>query len=47
MDGVPSSEEIRDHYLHLDKKDQDKDWRPFNRLLTLLRNVDGLRIYRL
>ena len=47
MDGVPSSEEIRDHYLHLDKKDQDKDWKPFNRLLILLRKFDGLRIYRL
>ena len=47
MDGNPTHEEIRAHYHRLDKADQDKDWKPFNQLLLLLKKFDGLRIYRL
>ncbi len=47
MDGRPSHEEILTHYRALDRVDQDKDWKPFNRLLELLKKFDGLRIYRL
>ena len=47
MDGRVTSEDIRKHYLQLDKKYQDKDWKPFNNLLVLLKKFDGLRIYRL
>ena len=47
MDGDPSPEEIRTHYFSLSEEDQDKDWKPFNRLLQLLKKFDGLRIYRL
>ena len=47
MEGSPSSEEIRAHYFSLSEKDQDKDWKPFNRMLQLLKKFDGLRIYQL
>ena len=47
MDGKLTHEEVRAHYQRLDTKDQDKDWRPFNKLLVLLKKFDGLRIYRL
>ena len=47
MDGAPSSEEIREHYLSLPEKEQDKDWKPFNSLLKLIKKYDGLRIYKL
>ena len=47
MDGVVSTEDIREHYLSLPEKDQDKDWRPFNSMLKLLKKFDGLRIYHL
>ena len=47
MDGSPSSDEIRSHYFSLPEEDQDKDWKPFNRMLTLLKKFDGLRIYQL
>ena len=46
MDGDPSSEEIRMHYFDLPEEDQDKDWKPFNRMLKLLKKFDGLRIYQ-
>ena len=39
--------EIAAHYDSLDEADQDKDWRPFNSMLLLLKKFDGLRIYKL
>ena len=47
MDGNPSSQQIRRHYLGLSPEDQDKDWKPFNKMLELLKKFDGLRIYRM
>ena len=47
MDGTVSMEDIREHYLSLPTEDQDKDWRPFNSMLRLLKKYDGLRIYHL
>ena len=47
MDGAVTSEDIRDHYLSLPEADQDKDWKPFNSMLKLLKKFDGLRIYKL
>ena len=47
MDGEPTDAEIAAHYLGLDEADQDKDWKPFNSMLALLKKFDGLRIYRL
>ena len=47
MDGNPSSEQIQQHYYSLPEADQDKDWKPFNAMLKLLKKFDGLRIYRL
>ena len=47
MDGTVTTEEIRDHYFTLSEEDQDKDWKPFNSMLRLLKKFDGLRIYRL
>ena len=47
MDGPLSSESILAHYNDLPEEDQDKDWKPFNVLLQLLKKFDGLRIYQL
>ena len=47
MDGTFTTEDIRDHYLTLPVEDQDKDWKPFNSMLKLLKKFDGLRIYKL
>ena len=47
MDGDPSTEEIRLHFLSLSEAEQDKDWKPFNSMLRLLKKFDGLRIYKL
>ena len=47
MDGEPTDEEITAHFEGLDEADQDKDWKPFNSMLLLLKKFDGLRIYRL
>ncbi len=47
MDGDPTDEEIHDHYLTLSPEEQDKDWKPFNSMLRLIKKFDGLRIYRL
>ena len=47
MDGNVSREDIHEHYLSLPEADQDKDWKPFNSMLKLLKKFDGLRIYRL
>ena len=47
MNGDPSFEEVREHYLSLPADEQGKDWEPFNNLLDLIKKYDGLRIYRL
>ena len=47
MDGELSEELVRAHWLSLPEEYQDKDWKPFNTLLKLLKQRDGLRIYRL
>lgn len=47
MDGKLNHEEIRAHYQRLPKAYQDKDWKPFNKLLELLKTLDGSKIYRL
>ena len=47
MDGEPTDAEIAAHYDSLDEAEQDKDWRPFNSMLLLLKKFDGLRIYKL
>ena len=47
MDGDVTGEEIRAHFFSLPEKDQDKDWKPFNSMLKLLKKFDGLRIYKL
>ena len=47
MDGNPTEAEVAEHYMGLDEVDQDKDWKPFNRMLQLLKKYDGTRIYSL
>ena len=47
MDGEPTAEEVAAHFYSLDAADQDKDWKPFNSMLRILKKYDGLRIYRL
>ena len=47
MDGDPDEADIRAHYLTLSPEEQDKDWKPFNSMLRLIKKFDGLRIYRL
>ena len=47
MDGEVTAELIKQHYLSLSEEEQDKDWKPFNSMLALLKKYDGLRIYRL
>ena len=47
MDGRLTHDEVRAHYKRLLEADKGKDWKPFNRLLELLKQFDGLRIYRL
>ncbi len=47
MDGRPDRNEIHAHYRRLPRAYKDLDRKPFNNLLQLLRQQDGLRIYRL
>lgn len=47
MDTPATTEQIRDHYNTLSERDQDKDWKPFNSMLKILKKFDGLRIYSL
>ena len=47
LDGELTDERIVEHYESLSEEDQDKDWKPFNIMLKLLKKFDGLRIYRL
>jgi hypothetical protein len=45
--GNPESDEILDHYLSLPETEKEKDYKPFNSMLKLIRKFDGLRIYQL
>ena len=47
MEGNPSSEMIHEHYHLLTESDQEKDYMPFNSMLKLIKQFDGLRIYSL
>ncbi|MBR6019414.1 MAG: hypothetical protein IK055_04255, partial [Lachnospiraceae bacterium] len=47
LDGELTPERSMLHYHHLSESDQQKDWKPFNKLLVLLKKFDGVRIYRL
>ena len=47
MDGEPTDAEITKHYWQLTEKDKEKDWKPFNSMLKLIKKFDGLRIYKL
>jgi hypothetical protein len=47
LSGELTSERIRTHYFTLHKEDREKDWKPFNSMLYLLKKFDGLRIYQL
>lgn len=47
MDGELDRERIREHFFSLSEEDQDKDWKPFDSMLRLLKKFDGLRIYKL
>ena len=47
MDGALSGKKIHEHFAALPEEEQDKDWKPFNYMLRLLKLFDGLRIYRL
>lgn len=47
MDGYFTTEDIIEHFLSLPEEEQDKDWKPFNSMLKLLKQFDGLRIYKL
>ena len=47
MDGHPTHDEVRAHYQRLPRRYQDKDWKPFNKLLVLLKDMEGSKIYRL
>lgn len=45
MNGKLTSDAIYEHYLGLSEEDKGKDWKPFNKMLELLKQYDGLRIY--
>nr|MBQ6241832.1 hypothetical protein [Lachnospiraceae bacterium] len=47
MNGDFGEMEILRHYLDLSEDEQEKDWKPFNTMLKLIRKFDGLRIYKL
>ena len=47
LDGELTKERIRAHYQSLPESDQGKDWLPFNSMLRLMEQYDGLRLYRL
>ena len=46
VDGELTPEQIHAHYEALPEDEKDKDWKPFNSMLKLVRKFDGLRIYR-
>ena len=45
MNAPKTSAEIKAHYDSLPESEQDKDWKPFNSLLKILKKFDGVRIY--
>ncbi|MBO4368088.1 MAG: hypothetical protein J5859_05190 [Clostridia bacterium] len=47
MDGDLTQEQIRRHYEDLPEAEKEKDWKPFNSMLKLIRKFDGLLIYKL
>jgi hypothetical protein len=47
MDGEITSEKAAAHYAKLPEEEQDKDTKPMNSMLKLIRQFDGVRIYRL
>lgn len=47
MDGDPTEEEVQVHFNTLSDDDKGKDVEPFNRMLELIKEFDGLRIYQL
>ena len=47
IDGDPTEAEIREHFETLSDDDKGKDAEPFNRMLELIKQFDGLRIYQL
>ena len=47
MDGRLTHDEIRAHFQRLPRVYRDLDWKPFNKLLELLKKFEGSRIYRL
>ena len=47
MDGEPKREEIYAHYEALPLEEREKDYKPFNSMLKLIKKFDGLRIYKL
>jgi hypothetical protein len=47
MDGEPKREEIFAHYEALPLEEREKDYKPFNSMLKLIKKFDGLRIYKL
>lgn len=47
MDGMLTQENVLQHYEALSKEEQNKDTTPMNSMLKLLKQYEGLRIYRL
>ena len=47
MDGDPTEEDVQEHFKTLSDDDKGKDAEPFNRMLELIKQFDGLRIYQL
>ena len=47
MDGNPKAEEIFANYASLPPEEREKDYKPFNSMLKLIKRFDGLRIYAL
>ena len=47
MDGHFSKEELLAHYEALPEEEKGKDYKPFNSMLKLIKQYDGLRIYQL
>ena len=47
MNGDPTEEDVQEHFKTLSDDDKGKDAEPFNRMLELIKQYDGLRIYQL
>ncbi|MCM1498694.1 MAG: hypothetical protein NC124_09535 [Clostridium sp.] len=47
LDGELNAERIKEHYEQLSDNEKNKDVAPMNTMLKLIKNYDGLRIYRL